>query len=88
MQWFHTPMSATFPRYALMGFDVAYYFLRGLSLYGSGRLQENLPKIPSLPYQHPLFFEQTQEGDGYVNSFVQLIHYTPNQTIELITRNR
>ena len=88
MQWFHTPMSATFPRYALMGFDVAYYFLRGLSLYGSGRLQENLPKIPSLPYQHPLFFEQTQEGDGYVNTFVQLIHYTPNQTIELITRNR
>lgn len=88
MQWFHTSMAPTFPRYALMGFDVAYFFLRGLSLYGRDHLQEQLKQVSALPYQHPLYFEQTHEGDGYVNSFVQLIHYTPLQSIELITRNR
>ena len=88
MQWFHSPMATTFPRYALMGFDVAYFFLRGLSIYGSDRLQEQLTQVPAYPYQHPLYFERTNEDDGYVNSFVQLIHYTPLQSIELITRNR
>ncbi len=88
LHWFHTPMAATYPRYALMGFDICYYFLRGLSLYGKERLSSNLSTIPSYPYQHPLYFEQSHEGDGYINNFVQLIHYTPHQSIELITRNR
>lgn len=87
-QWFHSPMNATFPRYGLMGFDIAYYFLRGLSIYGSDRLQSCLDQIPSRPFQHPLYFQSSQEGDGYVNTFVELIHYTTNQTIEIITRNR
>lgn len=88
MQWFHTPMSPTYPRYALMGFDLAYYFLRGIYLYGRADLEESLNTVPADPYQHPLHFESPREGDGYINTFVELIHYSPNQTIELINRNR
>lgn len=88
MQWFHTPMNATYPRYALMGFDLGYYFLHGLSLFGRKQLSESLNLVPANPYQHPLFFENTHEGDGHINTFVELIHYAPDQSIELINRNR
>ncbi|MBR1682184.1 MAG: hypothetical protein IJ700_02315 [Bacteroidaceae bacterium] len=88
MNWFHTPMSNTFPRYALMGFDLGYFFLRGLAIYGRDRLTDAITQVPARPYQHPFHFEQSGDGNGYVNTFVELIHYTPQQSIELITRNR
>lgn len=88
MTWFHRPMSTTFPRYALMGFDTGYFFLRGISLYGRKHLQENIVRVPSTPYQHPFYFENTGDGNGFINTFVQLIHYSPQQAIELVTRNR
>ena len=81
-------MNATYPRYALMGFDLGYYFLHGLSLFGREQLSESLNLVPANPYQHPLFFENTHEGDGHINTFVELIHYAPDQSIELINRNR
>ena len=87
LNWFHTPMANTFPRYALMGFDIGYFFLRGLSIYGKERLLYNITQVPARPYQHPLYFEQMGDGNGYLNTFVQLVHYTPYQSIELITRN-
>jgi len=88
MSWFHKPMSNTFPRYALMGFDLGYFFLRGIALYGSDHFQEHVTQVPVVPFQHPFYFEHTGEGNGYINAFVQLIHYTPHQSIELISRNR
>lgn len=87
MNWFHTPMSNTYPRYALMGFDLGCFFIRGLSIYGRDRLAKNIQQVPAYPFQHSLFFEQSSEGNGYVNTFVQLIHYTTYQSIELLTRN-
>lgn len=85
--WFRHPMGQTFPRYGQMGFDFGYFFLRGLALFGD-RLEENLDKVPANPYQHPLWFERNGEADGFINTFVELIHYSPLQSIELMTRNR
>lgn len=87
LQWFHRPMQVTFPRYGTMGFDIGYYFLRGISIY-THHLEENHPNVPAQPYQHPFFFEQENEEDGFVNTFVELVHYAPSQSIDLITRNR
>ena len=82
---FRRPMTETYPRYALMGFDLGYFFLRGLSIYGDG-FERNLLNVPARPFQHPLRFGTLETDGGYVNGFVQLIHYTPLQTIELLTR--
>ena len=87
VRWFHRPPQPTFPRYALMGFDLAYYFLRGLAIYGD-RLEERLTQVPANPYQTPYWFERRGENDGFVNTFVELIHYTNLQTIDLLTRTR
>lgn len=87
LHWFHQPMGATFPRYGQMGFDLAFFFLRGLSIYGDN-LETNLSNLPVRPYQHPFYFVRQGNEGGFMNEFVQLIHYSPNQTIELVTRNR
>lgn len=86
LQWFHRPMQQIFPRYGIMGFDLGYYFLRGLAIFGN-RLEDSHTKVPARAYQHPFYFERSAEGDGFVNTFVELIHYSPEQTIDLITRN-
>lgn len=87
LQWFRRPMQQTFPRYGVMGLDLGYYFLQGINIYGNS-LEDNLPKVPVRPYQHPFCFERTADGNGFVNTFVELIHYSPAQTIDIITRNR
>jgi len=87
VRWFHRPPQATFPRYAQMGFDLAYYFLRGLSIFGED-LEERHERVPSAPYQNNFWFQRTAEGNGFVNTFVELVHYTTYQSIDIITRNR
>ena len=87
VRWFQRPMQATFPRYGELGFDLGYYFLRGLSIYGDN-LEERHERVPSNPYQNAFWFEHQGEGDGFVNTFVELIHYTTYQSIDILTRNR
>lgn len=85
LQWFHRPMQQTFPRYGVMGFDLACYFFRGIAIFGN-RLEDSHQRVPAQPYQHPFQFQRHAEGDGFVNTFVELVHYAPAQTIDLITR--
>lgn len=86
MRWFGHPMIQTYPRYCMMGFDMAYYFLRGLQIYGN-ELEQRHADVPNYPLQHNMRFERLDENSGFVNRHVQLIHYTPQQTIEFITSN-
>lgn len=85
-QNFRWPMQHTFPRYGLMGFDIGYFFLRGLAKYGSN-FEYNLAGNVTQPMQNPLRFEQASDADGYVNTFVQMVHYTNHQAIEILYRN-
>lgn len=87
VRWFQRPMQATYPRYGELGFDLAYYFLRGLAIYGDN-LEERHERVPSNPYQNAFWFQRQAEGDGFINTFVELIHYTTYQSIDLLTRTR
>lgn len=87
VRWFHRPPQATYPRYAQLGFDLAFYFLRGLSIYGD-KLEASHHNVPVFPYQNTYWFQRSNEEDGFVNAFVELVHYTTYQSIDIITRNR
>ncbi|MBQ9286266.1 MAG: hypothetical protein IJ209_08310 [Bacteroidaceae bacterium] len=86
-QNFSWPVQRTFPRYALLGFDVGYYFLKGLGQFGKD-FEANLVATVTQPLQNPLRFERTDDGDGYVNTFVQLVHYANYQAVEILYRNQ
>ena len=86
-QNFRAPMQRTFPRYGLLGFDVGYYFLRGLAKFGR-HFEGNLVATITQPMQNPLRFENVNEGDGYINGFVQMVHYANYQAVEFLYRNQ
>lgn len=81
--WFKKPMINSFPRFGMLGFDAGYYFLHGMARYGAS-FDEHLADINTLPFQHTFRFERASNWSGFLNRNLKLIHYSPNQTIELI----
>jgi hypothetical protein len=61
----------TFPRYAMMAYDIMVYFS---SLY-SGQ------DFAIVPLQHTLHFIRNDETGGHYNRSVYIIHYLPNRSI-------
>ena len=71
-------MAVNYPRYAMMGFDLGYYFMHDIMNDGVVTLSEHVP------YQNMFRFVQDADDSGYCNRFVQLIHFTKTKQIELI----
>ena len=81
--WFHQPMMASaMPRFALMGYDHAMFFVQGIKKYGKNFTGER-SQVSYQPVQTPLHFTKTSKG-GYKNTNFQLIHYTFNHQIESV----
>lgn len=81
-QNFQSSMGSTFPRYGMMGFDIAYYFIHGLAQLGD-TFEEKQGELRYTPYQSHYKFQRDGEGNGFLNRAVMLIHYTQDQTIEI-----
>lgn len=79
---FHADMMNTLPHFAITGFDHAYYFIKGLSMYGSHfKGQAGMVGYPAI--QTPLVFEQLGDG-GHQNRQLMIVHYTKDRRIEII----
>ena len=84
-RWFKSPMSNTYPRYALMGFDVAMFFLNGISRFGND-LEQHINEVPFRPLHTPFRFVRANKDSGFVNHAVEFVHYTRQQEIEVLMR--
>ena len=84
-RWFSRPMTNTFPRYAMMGFDVALYFLGGIARFGNS-FEQHLAEVPFQPLHTPLRFVRMNDDSGFVNHAVEFVHYTRQQDIEVLMR--
>ena len=79
---FRQEMMQLYPRFALTGFDHAYFFLKGLHKYGktfdgaAGRF--GYPAV-----QTPLKFERIGNG-GLQNRAFMFVHYKPDHQVELL----
>lgn len=81
-RWFRQDMQAALPRFAIMGYDQAQFFLRGMKKYGRsfvGSKEQN----SYTALQNPLIFKQVGSA-GMQNDFFQLIHFIPGGGIESI----
>ena len=75
-------MQNSLPRFALTGFDHAYFFLRGLHKYG--KFFNGTAGTSSYPHvQTPLQFERYANG-GMRNRTMLFVHYRPDMVIETI----
>lgn len=81
-RWFGVDMMPTYPRYALTGFDHAYYFIKGIHLYGEP-FTGAAGSVGYSHYQTPLRFEHIS-GGGFQNNALILVHYGYDRNIEVI----
>lgn len=79
---FHQDMMQSLPRFALTGFDHAYFFLMGLHKYGKS-FDGISGSLSLTPVQTPLKFERIGNG-GMLNKAYMFIHYMPDHKIESI----
>lgn len=79
---FHADMMQSLPRFALTGFDHAYFFLMGLHKYGKD-FNGAAGMFGYPPVQTPLMFERMGNG-GLQNHSLLFVHYTPDHRVETI----
>ena len=80
---FHADMLQALPRFAITGFDQAYYFIKGLSMYGS-KFTGAAGVVGYTPIQTPLRFVRVGDYGGYRNISLLMVHYTPGHKIETL----
>ena len=80
---FGQEMAHTFPRYGLFGFDLGYYFMNGISRLGDF-FEEKQHNLNHRMLQHGFSFEQATADAPHINRQLILIHYTPEQKVEII----
>lgn len=79
---FHQDMQPYHQRYAVTGFDQAYFMIKGLHMYGS-RFTGASGTVGYTPLQTPLHFERIGNG-GMQNRAILFVHYTKDNKIETI----
>lgn len=79
---FHHDLIKTSPRYGIMGLDLGFYFMRGLSQLGD-YFDERQQTLQYNPFQHGYLFTQKSDDVAYINTSVTLIHYTPSGKVEV-----
>lgn len=70
----------SYPKYAMLGFDVGFYFIKGLHLYGN-KFSDNQSKIKYQSLQNPLNFSRTNNWSGFLNTSVMFVNYKKDQTV-------
>ena len=79
---FHQDMQPYSQCFAAMGFDHAFFFIRGLHLYGD-RFSGVSDLVGYTPLQTPLNFERIGNG-GMQNRSIVFVHYNRNQRVGVI----
>lgn len=81
-QWYHKDLMPTIPKYGMLGYDVANYFLKAVYRDG-GNLESNVHGYKGETLQTAMCFTRGNHG-GFYNSGLYLVHFTPESTIEKI----
>ena len=76
-RWYHKEMDDRYPKYGMLGFDTGYYFLRGLSRYGS-QFEEQMNQLNLVPIQTGFKFTRVNNWGGFINRKVFFVHFTKN----------
>ena len=79
---FHQDMQPYHQRYAVTGFDQAYFMIKGLHMYGT-KFTGASGMVGYTPLQTPLHFERIGNG-GLQNRAILFVHYTTDNRIETI----
>ncbi len=74
-KWYSKDMSNMYPKYGMLGFDIGYFFLKGLAQEGN-KLEESLNNVQVTPIQTGFKFERVNNWGGFINRKVFFVHFT------------
>lgn len=78
--YFHRDLIKSHPKYALLGFDSGYYFIKGMWEYGD-KFQRNLNGISMKAYQNPLSFQKVNASGGYINKKMIIVSHRTDGSV-------
>lgn len=76
-KWYSKDMANTYPKYGMLGFDTAYFFIKALSRYGNN-MENNMNEMMINPIQTGFKFERVNNWGGFINRKVFFVHFTKN----------
>ena len=76
-KWYSKDMANTYPKYGMLGFDTAFFFLQGLHRYGSN-MEDNMNQMQITPIQTGFKFDRVNNWGGFINRKVFFVHFTKN----------
>lgn len=79
-RWYGKDMMDRYPKYGMLGFDTGYFFLSGLSRYGSA-LEDNVGRINLTPMQTGFKFQRVNNWGGFVNKKVFFVRFSKDYEI-------
>ena len=74
-KWYSKDIINIVPRYSMLGFDTAYFFLKGLSKYGS-KFEERINDVHVTPIQTGFKFARVNNWGGFINKKVFFVHFS------------
>lgn len=74
-KWYAKEMQNSHPKYGMLGYDTAWFFLHGLSRFGM-RLEDNLGSMKPVAIQTGFKFERVSNWGGFINKKVFFVHFT------------
>lgn len=74
-RWYGKDMDERYPKFGMLGFDTGYFFLKGLSRYGS-EFENNFQKLNLVPIQTGFKFQRVNNWGGFINKKVFFVHFT------------
>ncbi|MEL5892521.1 LysM peptidoglycan-binding domain-containing protein [Bacteroides sp. GD17] len=76
-RWYGKDMDERYPKFGMLGFDTGYFFLKGLSRYGS-EFENNFQRLDLIPIQTGFKFQRVNNWGGFINKKVFFVHFTKN----------
>ena len=72
-----------YPKYAILGFDITYYFLKAMHQYGTD-IDSRLHEMKYNPLQTGFKFERVNNWGGFINRKVFFVHFSKNYELQTI----
>ena len=72
-----------YPKYAILGFDVTYYFLKAMHMYGTD-MENRLSEMKYNPLQTGFKFERVNNWGGFINRKVFFVHFSRDYNLQTI----
>lgn len=83
-KWYSKSMIDTYPKYGMLGFDISFFFLKGLSEYGNN-LESHIKQVGvTSSIQTGFNFERVNTWGGFVNKKVFFVHFGRNYELSKI----